>query len=107
MSGYLVQQIEGMARPLGKALYRGILKSVAGVWNPNQINDPAVGQRVLEHMQAGERGLDRLKAAAERLGSEAVARVLSSLNLRSLERVDSLDTLKKIVLSLEGLESAN
>jgi hypothetical protein len=49
----LVRQIEVLAEPLGKALYRGLLKSVARVWNPNQIQDTALEQRVLAHIAGG------------------------------------------------------
>ena len=96
-------QIEALAEPLGKALYRGLLKSVARVWNPNQIQDTALQQRVLEHMQAAERGLQRLKSALERVGTEPLPRILNSLRVVSLEKVDSLETLKQIVLALEAL----
>jgi hypothetical protein len=99
----LVGQIEALAEPLGKALYRGLLKSVARVWNPNQIQDTALQQRVLEHMQAAERGLQRLKSALERVGTEPLPRILKSLRVVSLEKVDSLETLKQIVLTLEAL----
>jgi hypothetical protein len=100
---FLVRQIEALAEPLGKALYRGLLKSVARVWNPNQIQDEALQQRVLEHMHAAERGLQRLKSAFERVGTEPLPRILNSLRVVSLEKVDSLETLKQIVLALEAL----
>jgi hypothetical protein len=99
----LMPQIEAMAQPLGRALYRGVLKSVARVWEPKDIHDAAVGQRVLEHMQAAERGLQRLQSALERVGTEPLAGILSSLKVVSLERVDSLETLKQIVLAIEAL----
>jgi hypothetical protein len=99
----LVEQIEALAKPLGKALYRGLLKSVARAWDPNQIQDTALQQRVLDHMQAAERGLQRLQSALERVGTEPLPRLLSSLRVVSLERVDSLETLKQIVLALEAL----
>jgi hypothetical protein len=99
----VVRQIEALADPLGKALYRGLLKSVARVWNPNQIQDEALQQRVLEHMQAAERGLQRLKSALERVGTGPLTRILNSLRVVSLEKVDSLETLKQIVLALEAL----
>jgi hypothetical protein len=101
----LVRQIEALAKPLGKALYRGLLKSVARVWDPNQIQDTALQQRVLEHMQAAERGLQRLKSALDRVGTEPLPRILKSLRIVSLEKVDSLETLKQIVLALEALPS--
>ena len=99
----VLRRIEALAAPLGKALYRGLLKSVARVWNPNEIHDTALQQRVLEHMQAAERGLQRLKSALERVGTEPLPAILRSLGVVSLERVDSLETLKQIVLALEAL----
>jgi hypothetical protein len=101
-SGDLVAQIEKMAQTLGKALYRGILKSVAQVWNPHDIQDTVIEKRVLEHMLAADRGLIRLKAALEKRGSEALRKVLAFLNIPSLDRIDSLDLLKKVVVSLES-----
>ena len=105
--GSLVPQIEALAEPLGKALYRGLLKSVARVWNPNQIQDTALQQRVLEHMQAGERGLNRLKSALEKVGADPLTKILRSAGIPSLDRVDSLETLKQIVLALEALPSGD
>jgi hypothetical protein len=53
-------------------------------------------------MQAAERGLKRLGAALDRTGLEPLATILRSFNLNSLDRVESLDTLHKIVLALEA-----
>jgi hypothetical protein len=73
----LVREIEQMERALGKRMYRGLLKSLAKVWNPKETRDPAVQQRVLAHMQAAERGLRRLDAALEKTGGEALYPVSS------------------------------
>jgi hypothetical protein len=78
-----------------------LLKTVARVWKPSQVQDVAVLRKLLAHMQAAERGLRRLEAAVGRTGSEAMARILESLKLNSMERVDNLETLKEIVLKLE------
>ena len=97
----LVGQIEAMAEPLGKRLYRGILKTVARAWNPSEIREADVLSRVLAQMQSAERGLRRLEAALNRVGPEAVVPTLRSLRLNSLEQVDSLEGLKKVVLAAE------
>jgi hypothetical protein len=97
----LVRQIEALEKPLGKSIYRGLLKTVARVWKPNQIQDSVLLQKVFVHMQAAERGLQRLDAALVRTGPEALAPILQSLKLSSLDRVDNLETLKQIVLQLE------
>jgi hypothetical protein len=98
----LVRQIEAMAEPLGRGLYRGLLKKTARVWKPIQIQDGADLQKVLSHMHAADRGLNRLHAALEKTGSEPLAAILNSLNLRSLDHVDNLETLHEIVLALEA-----
>lgn len=102
----LVQRIEGMAELLGKGLYRGLLKTIATAWKPSDITDAVVLEKVLARMQAAERGLKRLEAALGRTGPEPLAAILRSFNLNSLDRVESLDTLHKIVLAMEAKAEA-
>ncbi len=97
----LVREIEQMERSVGKRMYRGLLKTVARVWNPKDIQDPATQQKVLAHMQAAERGFRRLDAALDRVGPEPLRQILRSLKLQSVDRVDNLQTLREIVLALE------
>ena len=94
----LVRQIEAMAEPLGWRLYRGLLKTGARVWNPTEISDADVLPKVLAQMQAAERGLRRLGAALDKVGPEALVPILRSLRLTSLNQVDGLESLKKVVL---------
>jgi hypothetical protein len=105
-SNSLVPQIEQMAKPLGRPLYRGILRTSARVWCPSRITDVAVQRKVLEQMQSAERGLGRLSAAIGKTGPGPVNDVLRSLKLRSLEMIDSLEVLKKVVLAIEASESS-
>jgi hypothetical protein len=97
----LVRQIEALEKTVGKGLYRGLLKTVARVWRPSQVQDMALLRKLLAHMQAAERGLRRLEAAVDRTGPEALARILESLKVNSIARVDNLEMLKEIVLKLE------
>jgi hypothetical protein len=90
-----------MAEPLGRRLYRGILKTVARAWNPSEIREVDVLRKVLEHMQAGERGLRRLEVALDKSGPEILVSILRSLHLNSIDQVDSLDSLKRVVLEVE------
>jgi hypothetical protein len=100
-NGDVVREIEGMEKILGKRMYRGILKNIARVWNPKDIQDNAIQEKVLAHMQAAERGLRRAAAARERAGLATFARILGSLRLSSLDQVDNLKTLEQIVKELE------
>jgi hypothetical protein len=97
-----ILQIEALAEPLGKRMYRGLLKRIARVWNPRDIHDEGVQQQVLAHMQAAERGLRRLEAALDSAGPEALTQILRSLKLQSIDRVDNLQTLREVVLALEA-----
>ncbi|MBZ5573321.1 MAG: hypothetical protein LAO09_15740 [Acidobacteriia bacterium] len=99
--GDVLDKIEGMEKTVGKRMYRGILKSVAKVWNPKDIQDKAIQEKVLAYLQAADRGLRRAEAAREKSGLAAFARVLGSLRLSSLDRVDNLKTLQEIVVALE------
>jgi hypothetical protein len=98
----ILQEIVQMEHVVGKRMYRGLLKAVARVWNPNDIQDQAIQGKVLAHMQAAERGLRRAEAARERAGLAAFAGVLGSLRLSSLGQVDNLNTLQEIVVALEA-----
>jgi hypothetical protein len=95
-----------MENVLGKRMYRGLLKSVARVWNPKDIQDPAIQEKVVAHMQAAERGLLRANAARDKVGLAAFAAILGPLRLNSLDQVDNLKTLQAIVVSLEGATKA-
>ena len=101
----VVAEIEAMAHQLGRGLYRGLVRDLARVWNPFEIEDVSVQQRVLEHMRSAARGLRRLEAALDKTGPEALIPVLKAEGLSSVERVDNLETLKRIVLQLERRES--
>jgi hypothetical protein len=101
-AGSVVAEIEALAGPLGRGLYRGILRDQARVWNPREIEDVSVQQRVLEHMRCADRGLTRLKAALEKTGPQALTPILHALGVASLERLDNLQSLKRIVLDLES-----
>ena len=95
-------EIERMESVVGKRMYRGLLKSVARVWNPRDIRDQATREKVLAHMQAAERGLRRAEAARDKAGLAAFAGVLRSLELSSLDQIDSLKTLQEVVIALEA-----
>lgn len=102
-SASVISEIEALAAPLGKGLYRGLLRDLGRVWNPREIRDAAVQQRVLEHMRSAERGLRRLASALERTGNETLVPILKSAGFKSLDRVDNLETLKQIVIELEHI----
>lgn len=66
-----------MESKIGKRFYRGLLKRVARVWSPEQIQQTAVLEKVLAQMQGAERGLSRLEAARTRLSPLIVDRIIA------------------------------
>ena len=96
------RETSNVEQALGKRMYRGLLKTLARVWNPKDIQDPAIQQKVLAHMQAAERGFRRLNAALDRVRPEPLTQILRSLKLQSLDLVDNLQTLRELVLALEA-----
>ena len=98
----ILHEIEQMEQVVGKRMYRGLLKGVARVWNPKDIQDLEIQEKVLAHMQAAERGLRRGEAAREKAGLAAFAGVLGSLKMSSLDQVDNLKTLHEVVVALEA-----
>src|SRR3984957_11483081 len=96
-----LREIENMEKIVGKRMYRGILKSVARVWNPRDIRDGTVLHRALSQMQAAQRGLLRATAARDKAGLAKFARVLGATRVSSLDQVDSLKRLHDIVIALE------
>jgi hypothetical protein len=106
VNGKVLREIVGMEKTVGKRMYRGVLKSVAKVWNPKGIQEKAIQEKVLAHLQAAERGLRRAEVARDKAGLAAFARVLGSLRLSSLDQVDNLRTLQEIVVALEAASNA-
>lgn len=94
-------QIEAMMSIVGRRLYRGVLKAVARVWSPAEIRDLEVLRKVLEQMQVAEQEVRRLDAALNGVEPGTLASILRSLRLNSLDQVESLDTLRKVVLEVE------
>jgi hypothetical protein len=97
----LVHEIGEMADTIGKRLYRGVLKTVARVWNPTEIHDPVTLQSVLNEMRTADGELRRLDAALNQVEPGTLTPILRSLRLNSLEQVASLDDLRKIVREVE------
>jgi hypothetical protein len=98
----IVAEIEGMAEQLGRGFYRGLLRDLARAWSPREIQDLSLQQRILEHMRSAERSLKRLEAALDKVGPEALIPILKANQLTSIERIDNLEILKRIVLELES-----
>jgi len=82
----LIREIEAMADALGKRLYRGVLKTVARVWNPTEIHDPDILRRVLNQMHAAEAELRRLDAALNKVEPGTLVPILRSLRLYSIDQ---------------------
>ncbi len=101
----LIQKIEAMAEPLGKTLYRGILKHDARAWNPADVPEIATLENVLASMQSAEQALGRLEAVRQKISNEAMESILSSLKLKSVAQVGALETLRQLLAAAEETAS--
>lgn len=100
-SDLLVREIEGMADAVGKRFYRGVLKRIARVWNPSEIREPAILQSVLNEMRAVDAELRRLDEVLNQVEPDTVSAILRSLGLRSLDQLDGLEILQKVLAEVD------
>jgi hypothetical protein len=96
----LLAEIKAMESKIGKRLYRGLLKRVARVWSPEQIQETAALEQVLAQMQGAARGLGRLEVAQAKLAPEIIQRIIVSLNAPPA-KLEDLQTLHALVVALE------
>jgi hypothetical protein len=74
---------------------------VARAWKPSDISEATILRKLLAVMQAGDRMLNHLAAILNEERPDKLSPILRSLGLSSLDYVDNLDTLQKILVSLE------
>jgi hypothetical protein len=97
----VVREIRGMESVIGARLYRGLLKTMAHVWDPTQIRNLALQHKVLAHMNAARRGLLRVEAALRKLDESAAKEIFHSLELSSYNEIKDLHTLQQLLNALE------
>lgn len=97
----IVPRIERLQIAVGRRMYRGLLKSVARVWSPREIQDRGTQEKVLQHLEAAERGLMRLHKARAKTDPTVFRSILRSWNLSELNQIDNLTTLRQILSAVE------
>jgi hypothetical protein len=97
----VVQKIRAMESIIGARLYRGLLKTVARAWNPAEIRDISQQHRVLQHMQAAQRGILRIETALRKLNESVANEIVRSLDLNSFREIRDLETMHRLLLALE------
>lgn len=97
----VVHEIRAMESVIGAGLYRGLLKTIARVWNPADIRELSLQRRVLRHMEAGNRGIQRIEAALKKLDSSAANEIFRSLELTSVKDLRDLDTMHRLIVAME------
>ncbi len=97
----VVREICGMESLIGAKLYRGLLKTIANVWDPRQIRNLALQHKVLARMNAARRGLLRVEAALSKLDKSVAEEIFHSLELNSYHQIKDLHTLQQLLSALE------
>lgn len=100
--GQMMRRIDELKQPIGRAMYRQILRTVARKFRPTDIKEAAVLQRVLLHMEGAARGFKRLQAALASTGPEALGAILQRLHISSVQQIDNLKVLHTVVSALEA-----
>ena len=98
----VVRDIEAMHDNLGSQIYRKMLKMLARVWEPKQIQDPQLARKVLADMKIVENRLMRAAHALETIGKPAFEETIQSFHLRSVRDFADLAVLEQIVAALEA-----
>jgi hypothetical protein len=102
----VVQELRAMESVIGARLYRGLLKTVAHVWDPTHIRNLGLQRKVLEHMKAAHRGLHRVQAALRKLDESVSREIFNSLELNSYTEISDLHTLQQLLTALERAAGA-
>lgn len=103
----VIPQILKLEADLGRSMYRGLLKTVARVWDPTEIRQMTLQHRVLAHMLGAKRGLERYHAAAGKLSAPLLKEILQSCDVRAIEDVGDMETLRVVVEALESAVGKN
>jgi hypothetical protein len=98
----ILREIERLQPVVGRRMYRGLLKQIARVWDPRDIQDRETQERTLKHLQAAERGLVRVEAARVKTDPAVFRSILRSWNLSSLDQIDNLNTLHQVLSAVES-----
>jgi hypothetical protein len=101
----VVHEIRAMEPVIGASLYRGLLKTVARVWNPADIRELSQQRRVLQHMEAAHRGILRIETALTQLNKPAATEIFRSLDLTCFNDIRDLDIMHRLIVALEKAAS--
>jgi hypothetical protein len=78
-----------------------ILILIARAWKPSDIRNVSLLERVFASMQSAEGFLERVKAAQDKIGPEGLKEVIGTLGIKSIEKINNLDMLQRLVVALE------
>jgi hypothetical protein len=98
-----LKDIQTLSTRVGRNIFRSVLVGVAGVDDPAQVGDVGKLKAIVERLESADRGIQRLKAAVEKVGREAHAALCRELKLASALTDDIPDTrvLRQLVDRLE------
>jgi hypothetical protein len=94
-------KIEAFRRILGQPIFGEILWRIARARRANAIPNAQVQSEVSDAMERAARGIRKAHSLSEEIGDTQFVSVLDHLHIRSMETIPNLDTLKRLVISLE------
>jgi len=98
-------KIESLPRILGSSIYGELLWRVARVQKAADIPNVQLQTSVVDAGERAARGIRRANAMADVVGDTQFIAVLDNLQIGSMATIPNLETLKRLVLELEGCAS--
>jgi hypothetical protein len=103
----LTSRIITFQRVLGEALFLEILERAGHSNTAKNIPNAERQKNVAQWMEAAARGLERVHSLAQQVGDSQFVAVMDSLKIPSTASIPSLDTLKCLVDTLDGISEQN
>jgi hypothetical protein len=94
-------RIEGFRRILGDPIYGEILWRVSRARRANAIPNAQLQSDVSEAMERAARGIRKAHSLSDEIGDMQFVSVLDQLQIRSMTTIRNLETLKRLVMTLE------
>ena len=98
----LTQQIEGLRRNVGDALYFEVFRKGGPARNVRELPSVNAQKWVLQQLQLVDRGITRVRVLAEEVRENVFYGVLDAHEVQSIDKIPSFEVLKAVVNGLQN-----
>jgi len=97
----LTQQIEGLRRNVGDALYFEVFRKGGPARNARELPSVDAQKWILQQLETVDRGIKRVRALAQEVDENVFYRTLDAHNVQSIDKIPSFEVLKAVVNDLQ------